>query len=224
MPACCSRPAKGSPSRASTPDIEDLLLEPAFSTWEIPLLRKNHVRYVVADCRKSPRLDPGLLVLDRGRADQPEVGDRQVRRNPRRQADLLERRNVRLRPRGRTVRGHGDLGLVAWGSLLCAVRGPGAAVAGGLAGLRRAARPAALPGYAIVAATFARRRLDPPRLLVLSLALSLAVLALGGSSSTTWAASTDSPGRSCCCSSCSAAAARRRCGERGSGPAPPGAC
>jgi hypothetical protein len=33
------------------PDIEDLLQEPALSTWEIPLLRKNHVRYVVADSR-----------------------------------------------------------------------------------------------------------------------------------------------------------------------------
>jgi hypothetical protein len=33
------------------PDIEDLLQEPAISTWEIPLLRKNHIRYVVADAR-----------------------------------------------------------------------------------------------------------------------------------------------------------------------------
>jgi hypothetical protein len=33
------------------PDIEDLLQEPALSTWEIPLLRKNHVRYILADSR-----------------------------------------------------------------------------------------------------------------------------------------------------------------------------
>jgi hypothetical protein len=33
------------------PDIEDLLQEPAISTWEIPLLQKNHIRYVVADAR-----------------------------------------------------------------------------------------------------------------------------------------------------------------------------
>lgn len=36
-----------------------------------------------------------------------------------------------------------------------------------------------LPGYAIVAATFARRRLDRPKLLLLSAGLSLATLALG---------------------------------------------
>jgi hypothetical protein len=33
------------------PDIEDLLQEPALSTWEIPLLQKNHIRYIVADAR-----------------------------------------------------------------------------------------------------------------------------------------------------------------------------
>jgi len=37
------------------PDIEDLLLEPAISTWEIPLLRKNHVRYILTDSRDVAR-------------------------------------------------------------------------------------------------------------------------------------------------------------------------
>lgn len=37
------------------PDIEDLLQEPALSTWEIPLLQKNRIRYVVADVRNIAR-------------------------------------------------------------------------------------------------------------------------------------------------------------------------
>ncbi len=77
------------------------------------------------------------------------------------------------------MRGHGDLRLLAWGSLLCAIVAlvlPWPAIS------LVFAAPLALfaPGYAIVAAAFARRQLDPARLLVLSLALSLAVLALGG--------------------------------------------
>jgi hypothetical protein len=35
-----------------TPDIQDILLEPAFSNWELPLLHKNDVRYVVTDSRE----------------------------------------------------------------------------------------------------------------------------------------------------------------------------
>ena len=35
-----------------TPDIQDILEEPAFSTWELPLLRENDIRYVVADRRE----------------------------------------------------------------------------------------------------------------------------------------------------------------------------
>jgi uncharacterized membrane protein len=77
------------------------------------------------------------------------------------------------------MRGHGDLRLLAWGSLLCAIVAlvlPWPAIS------LVFATPLALfaPGYAIVAAAFARHQLDRPRLLVLSLALSLAVLALGG--------------------------------------------
>jgi uncharacterized membrane protein len=77
------------------------------------------------------------------------------------------------------MRGHRDLRLLAWGSLLCAIVAlilPWPAIS------LVFAAPLALfaPGYAIVAAAFARRQLDWPRLLVLSLALSLAVLALGG--------------------------------------------
>lgn len=77
------------------------------------------------------------------------------------------------------MRGYADLRRVAWGSLLCAVVAlvlPWPAVS------LVFAAPLALfaPGYAIVAATFARRPLDRAPRLVLSLALSLAVLALGG--------------------------------------------
>jgi hypothetical protein len=77
------------------------------------------------------------------------------------------------------MKGHGDLRLLAWGSLLCAVMAlvlPWPAIS------LVFVAPLALfaPGYAIVSAAFARRQLDPARLLVLSLALSLAVLALGG--------------------------------------------
>jgi hypothetical protein len=35
-----------------TPDIQDILTEPALSTWELPLLRENHIRYLVADRRE----------------------------------------------------------------------------------------------------------------------------------------------------------------------------
>jgi len=77
------------------------------------------------------------------------------------------------------MKGHGDLRLLTWGSLLCAIVAlvlPWPAIS------LLFVAPLALfaPGYAIVAAAFARRPLDRPRLLVLSLALSLAVLALGG--------------------------------------------
>lgn len=77
------------------------------------------------------------------------------------------------------MKGHGDLRRVAWGSLLCAV--VALALPWPAASLVFAA-PLALfaPGYAIVAATFARRPLDRAPRLVLSLTLSLAVLALGG--------------------------------------------
>jgi len=76
------------------------------------------------------------------------------------------------------VRGHGDLRLVVWGSLLCAIVAlalPWPAIS------LVFAAPLALfaPGYAVVAAAFARHSLDRPRMAALSLALSLAVLALG---------------------------------------------
>jgi hypothetical protein len=35
-----------------TPDIQDILTEPALSTWELPLLRENDVRYLVTDRRE----------------------------------------------------------------------------------------------------------------------------------------------------------------------------
>lgn len=37
------------------PDIEDILLEPAISTWEIPLLREHDIRYIVANSRDISR-------------------------------------------------------------------------------------------------------------------------------------------------------------------------
>lgn len=76
------------------------------------------------------------------------------------------------------MRGHRDLELVAIASPVCAV----AALLAPWPALGLAfAAPLALflPGYAIVAATFARRRLDLTRTLLLSVGLSLAVLALG---------------------------------------------
>ncbi len=76
------------------------------------------------------------------------------------------------------MRGHGDLRLVTWGSLLCAI--VALVLPWPVVSLAFAA-PLALfaPGYAIVAATFANRKLDGPRRAVLIVSLSLAVLALG---------------------------------------------
>lgn len=76
------------------------------------------------------------------------------------------------------MRGHPDLRLLAWGAPLCAIAALLAPWE--LVSLLFAAPLAlAMPGYAIVSATFARRRLDRPRFAVLSIALSLAILALG---------------------------------------------
>ncbi|MFN8216571.1 MAG: DUF1616 domain-containing protein [Solirubrobacterales bacterium] len=76
------------------------------------------------------------------------------------------------------MRGHRDLVLAALAAPLCAVL----ALVLPLAGLSLIfALPLCLllPGYAISAAAFARRPLGWPRMVALSLALSLAVLALG---------------------------------------------
>lgn len=35
-----------------TPDVQDILIEPALSGWELPLLRENDLRYVVTDRRE----------------------------------------------------------------------------------------------------------------------------------------------------------------------------
>ena len=35
-----------------TPDIQDILEETSFSDWELPLLRREGIRYVVADRRE----------------------------------------------------------------------------------------------------------------------------------------------------------------------------
>jgi len=76
------------------------------------------------------------------------------------------------------MRGHADLRAAVAASLLCAVL----ALLLPLSELRVVfALPLTLflPGYAIVAVTFARRRLERAQMLLLSLGLSLATLALG---------------------------------------------
>lgn len=76
------------------------------------------------------------------------------------------------------MRGQRDLRIAAWAAALCAVLAlltPWEAVSLVFA----APLALVLPGYAITAAAFAGRELDGPRRAVLSLALSLATLALG---------------------------------------------
>lgn len=76
------------------------------------------------------------------------------------------------------MRGHRDLEIVAGASALCAV----AALVLPFEAVRLVfAAPLALflPGYALTAAAFAQRPLELPQLLLLSVALSLATLALG---------------------------------------------
>ncbi len=76
------------------------------------------------------------------------------------------------------MRGNRDLSIAAWGSIVCAL----AALFAPWPALSLVfAAPLTLfaPGYAIVAATFARRPLDRHRVALLSLALSLAALAIG---------------------------------------------
>ena len=77
------------------------------------------------------------------------------------------------------MKGHRDLEIVAWGSLLCALAAlviPFAA----LSFLFAAPLLLIAPGYAITAATFARRPLERAKVALLSVALSLAALVLGG--------------------------------------------
>ena len=77
------------------------------------------------------------------------------------------------------MRGHRDLEILAGGSLICAVAA--LAIAWSPLSLIFAAPLAlAAPGYAIVAATFARKRIGRPLFLALSVGLSLAILVLGG--------------------------------------------
>lgn len=76
------------------------------------------------------------------------------------------------------MRGQRDLAVAAWGSALCALAAlliPWPA----LSLLFAAPLVLLAPGYAIVAATFARRNLDWQRTALLSLALSLATLVIG---------------------------------------------
>jgi uncharacterized membrane protein len=76
------------------------------------------------------------------------------------------------------MRGQRDLAITAWGSVLCALLA--LVIPWPVLSLAFAAPLALLaPGYAIVAATFARRELGWPRTALLSLALSLATLVIG---------------------------------------------
>lgn len=76
------------------------------------------------------------------------------------------------------MRGHGDLRLVAAAAGLCAVLALLIPL-DGIALVFAAPLVLLLPGYAITAAAFARRPLAWPQFLLLSIALSLAVLVLG---------------------------------------------
>lgn len=76
------------------------------------------------------------------------------------------------------MRGHRDLRLASALALLCAMLALAIPLAG-LSLIFAAPLLLVLPGYALTAAAFARRKLDPFQLLLFSLALSLAVLILG---------------------------------------------
>jgi uncharacterized membrane protein len=76
------------------------------------------------------------------------------------------------------VRGHRDLTIVAFLTLLCAVMAPLLPV-DVLSLLFALPLALVLPGYALTAAIFARREINPAQVAVLSLGLSLCVLALG---------------------------------------------
>jgi hypothetical protein len=76
------------------------------------------------------------------------------------------------------MKGYRDLRVIAALSLLCAILSLLIPLSG-LALVFAAPLALLLPGYAIVAATFARRRLPWPQFLLLSIALSLATLVLG---------------------------------------------
>jgi hypothetical protein len=77
------------------------------------------------------------------------------------------------------MKGQRDLRLLAAVALLCAVLALLIPV-GGIALIFAVPLALFLPGYAIAAAAFARRKLSWPQVLLLSIALSLAVLVLGG--------------------------------------------
>jgi uncharacterized membrane protein len=76
------------------------------------------------------------------------------------------------------MRGHRDLRIVAALALVCALLAPLLPVEA-LSLLFALPLAFFLPGYALAAATFARRPIERPQLLLLSLGLSLCVLALG---------------------------------------------
>jgi uncharacterized membrane protein len=76
------------------------------------------------------------------------------------------------------MKGHRDLTIVAFLTLLCAVMAPLLPV-DVLSLLFALPLALVLPGYALTAAIFARRQIDPTQVAVLSLGLSLCVLALG---------------------------------------------
>jgi uncharacterized membrane protein len=76
------------------------------------------------------------------------------------------------------MRGQRDLRRVVWLALLCAVLALAIALPG-LSLVFAAPLLLFLPGYALTAAAFGKRQLERPQLLLLAVALSLAVLAIG---------------------------------------------
>lgn len=76
------------------------------------------------------------------------------------------------------MKGHRDLRRVFWLAVLCAALALAISLPG-LSLLFAAPLLLFLPGYALTAAAFGKRQLERPQQLLLSLALSLAVLALG---------------------------------------------
>jgi hypothetical protein len=57
-----------------TPDVQDILIEPAFSDWELPLLRENDLRYVVTDTRElSNDATRGYFFSEKGKLADEEL-------------------------------------------------------------------------------------------------------------------------------------------------------
>ena len=167
-----------------SPDIEDILNSEGLSGWELPLLRENHIRYLVADNREiSDDAISGYFFPIRG---EPRRNARFPRANVAKYGEIEGAARVYSNgpiavydlAGSSAMRGHRDLVFASGAALACA----GLALLPPLTALRVFfALPLCLllPGYAITAAAFARQPLQATQTAALSLALSLATLALG---------------------------------------------